>query len=558
MNKSKTISAINNEKNNTTSFFSNIGFEEKITYGALIVILFWIWVIRGNFLEIPFERDEGSYSYYGKLLLDGKIPYIDFYEQKFPGVFYFYAFIELIFGDTVAQLHRGFNVLNLATIIILFFSAKKLFNPFTAIMVALTYAFTSITPVISGFTIQSEHGVAFWGSLGILFFANYYQEKKWIWLFLMGLAMGAAFMVKTSGIFLALWGGLAVLIDFFFSKEKKWKVLFINLTSYAIGGFLVIGLLFLLVALKGSYNEMLFWTFDVPKYYVSRVSWEEGKKFLLYTKDAIFNFNKFLWVHSLLAFSILFIKNISWKLKLIIISLGIFSFLTIVPGFYFYGHYWLQLLPGLALLSGATFFSITEFFKNQFKFKTSYIVYGYLALFVVMIYTHTNKYKNYYYHPNYEQILRMVYGNNPFPETMEVAKWIKSNSKPEDQVAIIGSEPEFYIYTDKTSPTRHIFFSTIVADLPQHKEWQREFTTDIEKTKPKFILFYNIPISLLVQPNTDKYVFDWANKYISENYNLVGMCDMIQGQRATYIWREQLNGYKPQSQEQIYVYERKN
>lgn len=539
------------------NFTSKLSTEDKVAYIGLIIIIFLIYLIRSKFSNIPFERDEGAYTYYGKMLLDGGIPYKDFYEQKFPGVFYFFAMIITLFGSSVPDLHFGFSILNIATIIFLFFATKKIFNPIAAVITSATFAFVSLTPMISGFTIQSEHGVAFFSALGIMLYANAKQTKKWYWYFAMGCAMGCAFMVKTSGVFMVFWGGLIILIDFIFLKERRLKPFLNSVGSYSLGGFSIIGILFLLVFLKGSFSEMLYWTFDMPKYYVNRVSLDDGLKYFGYTKDAIAQFNKFLWVHALLSVLIIFIKSVTWQKKFFVITLGVLSFLTIVPGYYFYGHYWLQMLPGLSILAGATCYGILELLANRFKLNSIYVKYGYLGVFAILLYSHVTKFKQYYFKPNYELIMRNTYGNNPFPETMEVAKYMNNIAKPEDQIAVLGSEPEFFIYTGKKAPSRHLFFSTIVADVPQHKEWQREYAKDIEKAKPKYLLYYNIPISLLVQPNTDKYIFDWANKFITENYQIIGVVDMIPGQHAAYYWKEQLNTYKPQSQEQIYIYERK-
>src|ERR1044071_2696036 len=91
--------------------------EEKICYALLALLIIIVVMIRTNFLNIPYERDEGGYSYYGKLLLEGKTPYKDFYEQKLPGIFYFYAFMVSIFGSTVKGMHTGFIWLNIASII---------------------------------------------------------------------------------------------------------------------------------------------------------------------------------------------------------------------------------------------------------------------------------------------------------------------------------------------------------------------------------------------------------------------------------------------------------
>ena len=53
--------------------FKNLSQEDKIGLGILLLLVFITYSIRSKFYGIPFERDEGAYSYYGKLLLEGGI-----------------------------------------------------------------------------------------------------------------------------------------------------------------------------------------------------------------------------------------------------------------------------------------------------------------------------------------------------------------------------------------------------------------------------------------------------------------------------------------------------
>lgn len=540
--------------------YLNLTTEEKVAYGFLAGLIFLVVIIRSNFLNIPFERDEGAYSYYGKLLLEGKIPYKDFYEQKFPGIFYFFAMIVGIFGDTVKGMHTGFIFVNIITLIFIFKAAQKLFSPLAAVVSATTFAIVSMCPNLSGFTVQSEHGVAMFTALGIYLYAVAREKQKWRNYLFFGLAMGCAFMVKTSGILPAFWGGLVIITDHFFRKDRKpFKQLLINGIIYSVGVFSVMGLLFLLISMKGSFKEMLFWSIDIPKNYVGKIKWEDGKTYLDYAYKSITKEYKFFWYHAFFVVIALFVKSVRWDIKIMGILLFGLSFATIFPGYYFYGHYWIQILPGLAIASGLTFYAINELLKNSFGIKTPKVQYAYLVIFTIVTFAHLNKQKDYYFNPNYDLILRTVYGNNPFPETMAIANWINANAKPEDGIIAMGSEPEIYFYTKRNCPSRHAYFAAIVDNVPQHKEWQREFVRDVEKAKPKYFIFYNHQISLFVQPNTDRYVFDWYNKYVTDNYKMVGLVDMMDGYTTSnYVWREQLNNYRQQSQTAIYIFERKN
>lgn len=537
-------------------WWSSISLEEKICFGLLLVLLALVASIRTKFNGIPFERDEGIYSYIGKLVLEGKTPYVDFYEQKFPGLFYFFGVMVFFSGDTVVGLHNGFMVLNLLTIVIVFLSARKMFSPLAGIIAATTFAFVSLTPNLSGFTIQSEHIVAFFISLGILMFVYYQKSGKRFFIALMGLAFGSAFMTKPSGIFLLGWGGFTLLLDFAFAKQRNVKELMINIVYYGAGSALIVLSLFLLVFLKGSFEQMLYWTIDMPKYYINKMKFEDGIQYFKYTRDAILQNHKFFWVHALLAIPAVLLKNVTWKFKLSILLLAGLSFLTIVPGYYFYGHYWIQLIPGLAFLSAFTFQTVTDAIKPLAKSLQPRLRIAYVLVFSFMVFSHITSQKTYYFHPNYTRILRQVYGANPFPEAMEISNYINANSKPEDNIILIGSEPQMYIYTNKKSPSRHAYFASVVTDVPPHKQWQREFVQDVEKADPRYVVFFNHAISLFVQPNTDTYVFEWANKYITDRYHLIGIADMQNGLETNYVWKEALANYRPQGQNVIYIYEK--
>lgn len=538
--------------------FTNMSTEEKVAYGLLAIIIILVYSIRSKLLSLPFERDEGAYAYYGKMILEGKVPYVDFYEQKLPGVFYFYAMIVKLFGSTVEELHTGFIWVNIISVIFIYLAAKKLYSPFAGVIAAVTFGIVSLTPFLSGFTIQSEHGVALWTCIGLYFYAlSDKSDKNWI-LYVMGVFMGLAFMTKTTGLYMAFAGGLIVLSDNFFKKTGLKKTI-VKAFIYT-AGVVTVGLFFLaLIAAKGSFNEMVYWAYELPfKYYSTRIPWEQGKQYLQLYYQMITKDYKFFWIHGYLALPLLLVRTIDVRYKIAAVIVFGLCFYAIFPGNYFYGHYWIQIMPGLALASGLTFHLIHKTLTDRLKLKFKWIPYAYLGVFGILVFNHLSSQKSYYFHPNPDRIVKTVYGGNPFPESMEIAKHLNTISKPEDQVAIIGSEPEVFIYTNKTSPTRHIFFSTIVAELPQHKGWQREFVADIEKAKPKYILFYNVAISLLVQQNTDKYVFEWSNKYITDNYKTIGIVDMPDNAAPTYIWGEaNVATYKQVGPNIIYLFERK-
>lgn len=60
----------------------------------------------------------------------------------------------------------------------------------------------------------------------------------------------------------------------------------------------------------------------------------------------------------------------------------------------------------------------------------------------------------------------MTYGLNPFPESLEIGRFIRENSAENDRIAVIGSEPQIYFYSDRRAATGHIYTYALMEDLP--------------------------------------------------------------------------------------------
>ena len=62
-------------------------------------------LLRLPIAAIPLERDEGEYAYIAQRWMHGDVPYRDAFNQKLPGAFIIYAFIERVIGTTPSAIH---------------------------------------------------------------------------------------------------------------------------------------------------------------------------------------------------------------------------------------------------------------------------------------------------------------------------------------------------------------------------------------------------------------------------------------------------------------------
>ncbi len=75
--------------------------------GLLAAVVLITAAVRARLLDLPPNRDEGEYAYFGQLLLQGIPPYAQAYNFKMPGIYPIYALMLAVFGQTPTAIHGG-------------------------------------------------------------------------------------------------------------------------------------------------------------------------------------------------------------------------------------------------------------------------------------------------------------------------------------------------------------------------------------------------------------------------------------------------------------------
>lgn len=520
---------------------------------VLAIVLATVAFIRLRLLSIPLERDEGEYAYMGKLILQGIPPYGEAYNMKLPGTHFMYAVLMFFFGKSITGIHLGLLIMNLATSFLLFLGFKKLFNPTAGVMSGAVFAIMSISPAFLGFAAHATHFVSLFIALGIYFYSRYSTEKKLYQIFLVGIMFGLSFLMKQQSAFIIIFGGLIIILQHILNKDFKIKTFLIDEILYSAGVFIPYLFTVLILFLTGVFDKFWFWTFEYASKYASGVDWEQGKMLFGMSFKPMWEEFTVLWLLFFISFPIIWLSKLTWFQKASATCFALFTFLTVCPGFYFRQHYFIPLLPAVGLIVGLGISIVAQYLKDNMKINAG------VAITVIVLLLSTSmawsKNKIYYFKAKPLMLSRMIYGTNPFVESLEVAKYIEQNSSPEDKIAILGSEPQIFLYANRNSGTGYIYTYGLMEIHDYNKQMQEEMIAEIEKSKPKFIVFCNIGTSWLMRPDSPKLIFDWFNKYAQENYVIDGLADIV-GQTPIYKFGPEASYYRPQS-EHLVVYKRK-
>jgi hypothetical protein len=532
------------------------GLSNKWCWAALALVMICAGLIRVRLLAIPLERDEGEYAYIAQQILQGVPPYASGYSLKLPGIDAAYALILVVFGQTQTAIHMGLLMANLAAILLVFLFAKKLFNPVAGTAAAASFAIMSLGKSVMGLSANAEHFVILPALAGVLFIHRIAEKRRYCGVLAAGLLMGLAFIIKQHGIFFAVFGAVYLLYNDLRHIPIQWKKCIVSQIIFGAGVATPFAVTCLLMRQTGVFKEFWFWTFTYAYKYVTSMPLYLGRQLFRTQSSQILAENILIWLFAMLGLLIVLLRSHFRVRAFFIVSFLVFSFLTICPGYYFRGHYFIMLLPVAAILAGAGFYGLFELltghcpgFLRGLVITLAGIAVAGFSLFSQRVYL---------FELSPTGVCRLIYDGNPFPESLEIAKYIKENTSPADTIAVFGSEPQIYFYSKRRAATRYIYAYQLMDRNEFTFEMQEEMVREIVAANPELVILVNVQASWIVKPESVPVIFEWSNGYVDEFFDTAGIIEIPEEGQTIYRWGAQAAGYSPGAGHWIGVYKRKH
>ena len=504
--------------------------------------------VRIRLLGIPLERDEGEYAYAGQLLLQGIPPYQLAFNMKFPGTYAAYAAIMALFGQTIAGIHLGFLLVNATTIVLVYLLDKRLLSPRAGVASCAAYALLSLGQGILGAQAHATHFVVLAAVGGTLQLVRALDSRRWTALAWSGALYGAGILMKQPGALFALFGGLYLAWDHFTQWENPWHSAPKKLALFFGGVSVPLALTGLSLWWAGVFGKFWFWTFAYGREYALRVSFAAGMDSFIATFPRVVGPTFALWIFATLGLLLTWWRNGDRRAAVFTTGFLVFSFLAVCPGLYFREHYFVLLLPAIALLAGAAVEVLGRHWpRAAWPACVAYVV----ALLLPVI-----QQREFLFQMSPLEISRALYGQNPFPEAIQIGDYIRTHSATDARIAVLGSEPKILFYANRRSASGHIYMYGLMENQPYALAMQKEFTRDMEATQPDYVIFVTSPTSWLRQPESPVELFNWWNAYRPRHYTVAGVAD-IGTDHTEYRW-EDVATYKARSSSLVVVYKRNN
>ncbi len=487
----------------------------------ILCVILLAGVLRIPSLTQPLGPDQGIMSVIGEGILQGRLPYRDFWEMGSPAIFFTYALMFKLLGTSMAAVPITDMLVSMITTFLVFLVASRVWSRGVGCVSALLFAFFSNGVRMGMHAGGSIAFGTFWyvcqretfmlplivGSFWLLLAPGRKAPRLWE-LALAGLLSGLAFAYKFPSlvIFLCLLFHLNFRLATIGIGTQAKRILTAN--AVILSGFAAPLLAFALFFwAKGAMQEMIDIVFGyVYSVYGHMHSDLLGSVKLGLTRTFFIAEEQFiLWIF-LVTSSVDILVNERSEEKVLMVLWAFASILFVVSHREFFGYHYLVLLPPLSILGG---YGLVKILGPTFQLRRVMVeepgkVFALLALvanlvfFATLNYTHYTKF--YYYvtgkiskEDYYAFFTSYPEHDYSFSADYEVATYILENTNERDMIFTLGGiESVVHFLTKRRSPSRFIFswiiFSGAHGEVEAAEGYRREVLGDLKANPPKYIL----------------------------------------------------------------------
>jgi len=454
-------------------------------------------------LASPFERDEGVYATIAQGLLAGDVPYRDLFDNKPPLVYGWYALSFLLFGEDVVAPRILAALLLSATTCAVFGQARALFSR------RLAYAAAGLFALATGLPFVALHAnteaymlLPLVTSLGA--FTLGMRRDRLLWFALAGALGAMAVMTKQVAVWnLAALAVMAVAWRWR-SNDFGWRRL-TPVVALLTGAAAVTAMIATPFFAVGALDDLLYANISYNWLYVRFLTFDE--RMLDLVQGLLF---VSVLAGPLIAGALIGLLRLLRRSKrpvdYLLVVWAVASAVGVASGGRFFPHYFLHLVPAMAVLAAVVVGDRFSFI--QLRSTPKPLLVGGLLLLVVSFATNTALYVAPW--RSEQRIAPTVFRQKQWEESSRaLGAHIAERTRPDDTIFNLGRESQIYFYADRR-PAVQYFYDWAY----QYDERTLAVTVEaLEDAKPVYVIDSLQPP--LFAPSQRPDVID---KFLAQNY----------------------------------------
>jgi 4-amino-4-deoxy-L-arabinose transferase-like glycosyltransferase len=378
--------------------------------------------------------DEAIYSVVANEIIDGGKPYLDAVERKPPLLFYTYAAIYSVAGKyNWPALHLVAVLWTLATMAGLYVIGRALFDVPTGLIAALLY--TLFQPAVSFKNIQFNGELLMnlpivW-AWAIAFSRGKSRHRPA--LFLAGLLGCLAFLLKQPAAIASVPLGLYLLLPSYRASRGLTKADSLrHFAIFAAGFWVTLGVAGIVLYQQGILRAALYWTIEdhaSPHFFVGRFV----RSTLIFVAASLPLLLGAAWS-----------RNLFWQKNraewIALVMLAVASAIGAAAGGRFYSHYYIQLLPALALLAAPVF---RQFSLGKTASRSGWVLFRVLTpiwLVLTLVVFPLAKWREL----------------SQLRDPSEAGRYLAEHFQPNERLFVWGQAPEIYLEARMRPACRYV------------------------------------------------------------------------------------------------------
>jgi hypothetical protein len=482
------------------------GAERRGTWLALA--LFFTLFRALPSLSYPIARDQAVYCVLGRGLLEGKQLYLDFWDNRSPGLAYIYAVIVKLFGS-VMWCVGAVDILWLLVIAFLIFRfAERYLGPAAATVSVVVYASWHTG---AGYW-QAAQAEPFLMTFIFASFALVVRDDAWVKLrhIAAGALLGGAFWTKYNGVLLLPVVCLLPYLDTSGLDMRPprirltvaWRAYLFRATLVATGFLTVVGLVLLYFWYVGSLAEFQYQQFEIMPRYVAMAAERTPHLWLygLVRTELVLGF--LVEVAAAAALFVAWRQGDLGRVVPILIAAAL-GYLSVAVQVRFHDYGFESCLPFLAMVWGYLCVKAYDRFGAMARAcaergwrLAQALVWVVLANIVAWVVSAqaieiASKYQAL---AAWWRTPEAFYGSYPwarpishFPDQMRVISYLRENLQPRDEVFVWGSEPLIYFLVERPCPTRFALNLPLISPWSP-PAWREEVVNALGNAPPRFVV----------------------------------------------------------------------
>ncbi|MCH8814742.1 MAG: glycosyltransferase family 39 protein [Chloroflexi bacterium] len=427
-------------------------------------------------------RDEGLYASVAQLILDGGVPYRDAFDNKPPLIFGIYSFSFILFGENVwAPRLLAAICLSLTTLLV-YFQGRLVFSHNGGVIAALAFALSIgiadfqtnanteyflVLPMVGAlvaFTLaRRTDGAAWYVLAGVLSGLAVMTKQVAIFNFLVLLAVPLITSVCDGG-----WTAVA--------SRRVVRPLIVMVSGFSVALAAVVAPF----VITGAFGEFIDGVVLYPLSYSGGLSLVDRLGHALWSPIFLMT-RAGPWV-ILTMFGVLFVARDegSPDRRVLVLWLAACG-LGVASTGRFYDHYFVQLLPAMALLVPAGVYFLKHAWGSRWARVTAMWLLPLSAAIPLFITAAI------YLQPTAEarHVAKYASGEGALEiNSAELAAYVSAVTSEDDYIYNLGFQSEIYFYADRRAPTRFLFDHPFAAD----EKYEIEALGDLQNQPPLYII----------------------------------------------------------------------